>query len=57
MMTWTCEHKDHNGKVTTEITYKVHNDSHIHDVMQQFRNFLLAVSFTPGTVDQYIESE
>lgn len=57
MMIWTCEHRDVHDEISTEITFKLNNDSGIHEVMQEFRRFLLAVSFTPGTVDQYIEAD
>lgn len=55
MMTFTHSHTDLNGNVTTEIKYTVHEDGGIDEVMQEFRLFLLAVSFCPETVDKYIE--
>lgn len=57
MMTFTHTHKDLHGNVVSEIEYKVHDDGGIHDVMQEFRRFLLAVSYQPETVDKYIEAE
>lgn len=57
MMTFTHTHTDLQGNAVSSITYTAHNDESIHEVMQKFRRFLLAVSFQPETVDQYIEAE
>lgn len=57
MMTFSHSDIDLQGNIVSSITYTVHQDSGIHDVMQEFRRFLLAVSFHPDTVTQYIEAE
>ncbi len=57
MMTFTHSHTDLQGNIVSSITYTVYDDGGIHDVMQEFRRFLLAVSFQPETVDKYIEAE
>jgi hypothetical protein len=56
-MTFTHSHQDLQGNTVSSITYTVYDDGGIHDVMQEFRRFLLAVSFQPETVDKYIEAE
>lgn len=56
-MTFKHKHIDYLGNVVSEIEYKVYGDEGIDSVMQEFRRFLLAVSFQPGTVDKYIEAE
>ena len=50
-------HTDLNGQLSTEISHKVHSDEGLQDVIQEFRRFLLAVSYHPDSVDQYIEAE
>jgi len=57
MMTFSHSRKDLHGNIISHLTYTVYEDSGIHDVMQEFRRFLLAVSFHPKTVDKYIETE
>lgn len=57
MMTFTHSHQDLKGNITSSIEYTVHEEGDIDDVMQEFRLFLLAVSFQPTTVDKYIKSE
>ncbi len=57
MMVFTHVHKDLYDNIENNIVYTVHNDASIHQVMQDFRRFLLAVSFQPGSIDQYIEAE
>jgi len=49
--------RDLQGNELAEISYKVYEGSGIDEVMQEFRRFLLAVSFAPETVDKYIEAE
>ena len=56
MMIFLHLNNDIKGKPISEIEYMVHEDSDIHEVMQEFRRFLLAVSFQPATVDKYIEA-
>jgi len=56
-MTFSHSRKDLHGNIISHLTYTVYEDSGIHDVMQEFRRFLLAVSFHPKTVDKYIETE
>ena len=57
MMTFKHSHTDPAGNIVSELEYTVHEDGSITDVMQEFRRFLLAVSFHPETVDKYIEAE
>ncbi len=57
MMAFTHTHEDLKGNVTSSVQCIVYDDSGIHEVMQQFRGFLLAVSFQPATIDKYIEAE
>lgn len=39
------------------IEFTLHQDEDIHKIMQEFRRFLLAVSFQPGSIDEYIIGE
>ena len=57
MMTFTNYNKDHKGDTTSSVSLTVHNDASIHDVMLEFRRFLLACSYAPSSVDLYIEEE
>ena len=57
MMTFTHTHQDLKGMTEASVIVTLYNDDSIHDVMQEFRRFLLAVSFQPETVDKYIEAE
>lgn len=57
MITFTHTHENMHGEVVNEIVYKVHEEGNLHDLMQDFRRFLLAVSYQPGSIDQYIEAE
>ncbi len=57
MMTFKYEYEDLRDKLACEIEYTLHDDSSIHEVMQNFRRFLLAVSFHPESVDEYIEAD
>ena len=57
MITFTHVHKDLHGNILSTVTYTVHNEGTIKDVMRDFRLFLLAASFHPETVDKYIEAD
>lgn len=58
MMTFTHSNTDLQGNLVSSVVYTVYDvDAGIHDVMQEFRRFLLAASFHPDTVDEYIEAE
>jgi hypothetical protein len=57
MMTFTNTHEDLKGKQLTTVQYTLYEDADLHTVMQEFRRFLLAVSFHPNSVDKYIEAE
>lgn len=57
MMTFTHIHQDLRGITEASVTVTLYNDIGIHEVMQEFRRFLLAVSFHPETIDNYIEAE
>lgn len=56
MITFNHVHKDLQGNVAVEIEYRVHEECGIHDIMQEFRRFLLAVSFNSASIDEYIEA-
>lgn len=56
MMTFTHTHEDTRGNIVDSIQCILYEDEGIHGIMQTFRRFLLAVSFQPETVDQYIEA-
>ncbi len=56
MMIFKHIHKDLQGQIISEITYEVHQESGLDEVMQEFRQFLLAVSYHPDTVSKYIEA-
>ena len=57
MMTFTHTHEDLRGNTVSTVQMVVYEDSTISDVLQEFRRFLLAVSFSPETVDRHIEPE
>ncbi len=58
MMEFRHYHEDLLGNITTSISYKIHQDGGtLDDVMQEFRRFLLAVSYHPDSIDKYIEAE
>lgn len=57
MMEFRSVHKNVRNEVTEEITLTIDEDGDLHDVMQAFRRFLLAVSFQPGSIANYIEAE
>lgn len=57
MMEFRHVHTNLQGKPTVEIVYTIKDVGDLKEVMQEFRNFLLAVSYQPGSVDQYIEAE
>lgn len=54
MMEFRSVHKSVKGEIEEEINFALDDDSDLHDVMQAFRRFLLAVGFQP---DNYIEAE
>lgn len=56
MMEFKYTHKDIRGEISTEISYVTHDADDLHSVMQEFRHFLLAVSFHPDSVEKYIEA-
>jgi hypothetical protein len=45
------------GNILSEISYCMYTEGNLYDVMQEFRRFLLAVSFQPGSIDEYIKAE
>lgn len=57
VMEFKCVHEDFAGRPQTEITYIIHDDADLHAVMTEFRRFLLAASFQPGSIDEYIKAE
>ncbi len=50
-------HTDIQGNITSNISYVLEDDSGISEVIEAFRYFLLAVSFQPATIDEYIGGE
>jgi len=57
MMEFKHTHTNFKGDVESEITYTILQDCSLHDVMQEFRCFLLAVSYSPEGVSKYIPEE
>lgn len=57
MIVFIHKHKNYRGEIVSDVTYTVHQDASLQEVMQEFRNFLLAMSFHPDTVDTYIEAD
>lgn len=57
MMIFKHAHCDLGNRLTSEIEYTVHNEGDIHEVMNEFRQFLLAVGYHPETVERYIKAE
>jgi len=57
MMTFSHTSRNLKGDIDASITYTVYNDASIHEVMQDVRRFLLAVSFHPDVIEEYIEAE
>lgn len=50
------EFKRIDEKLGEVLCYRVKEDLTIDELMQEFRYFLLALSYQPGTVDKYIEA-
>ncbi len=40
-----------------EVKMTIHKVEGLSEVMQEFRHFLLAIGFQPGSIDEYIEAE
>lgn len=57
MITFSHANQSPQGKTELAISYTVHNEGSIHEIMQNFRCFLLAVGFQPEAVNIYIETE
>ncbi len=57
MMEFRHVHEGLGGEVNTSISYKVYDSDSLDEVMQEFRRFLLAVSFHPDSVEKYIPAE
>ncbi len=51
-----AEHKDTRDKVTLSVHIVSYEDG-LSELIQTFRNFLLAVGYQPGSIDKYIEAE
>ena len=56
MIEFKHEHIDLYGHKQTEVTYVSHADG-LDEVIQDFRNFLLAIGYHPESVEKYIEAE
>lgn len=41
----------------SDVTFEVINDVTVHELMGEFKKFLLAVGFQPGSIDEYIQKE
>lgn len=41
----------------SDVTFEVINDVTVHELMGEFKKFLLAVGFQPGSIDEYIQNE
>lgn len=57
MMTFTSSHKNLRGDTESSVSYTIYDEGDLHEVMQEFRKFLLAAGFHPGSVDKYVEAE
>lgn len=58
MMEFKYKHMSLHGKLESEITYTIYNkDGGLNTIMQEFRRFLLAVSFHSDAISEYIEEE
>lgn len=57
MIEFKHEFKNIRGELVSEVSMKIHEDESLEDIMQEFRRFLLAVSFQPVSVDKYIDAE
>lgn len=59
MIEFRCTQKDCVGEIDSEILYKIRTDMNIQEIVEEFKRFLLATSFTSKTVDkvQVIEEE
>ncbi len=56
MMQFKCEWKDRFDEIGTSIIMETHEEG-IHEVMQEFRRFLLGVGFHSDNIDAYIEAD
>lgn len=57
MITFSHYSKDVKENTISSVSYTVYEDANLSDLMQEFRRFLLACSYTPESVDKYIEAE
>ncbi len=56
-LTFTHVRRNFQGDIETQIKYSIFNEGGIDEVMQEFRRFLLAVSFHPNSISEYIKEE
>jgi hypothetical protein len=50
-------HKELSGRPISEINVILHQDLDLTEMVQEFRQFLLAIGFHPEGVEKHIESE
>ncbi len=54
MMKFIQEHYSFTNDLESKIEYTLCNDVNIHEVMQSFREFLLASGYSPELIKDYI---
>jgi len=41
----------------TEVEIKIHKEADVHEMMQAFRSFLLAIGYSENAISEYIEAD
>jgi hypothetical protein len=54
-MKFSHEFRDLSGKLVSTVKFELLVDDSILDVLEAFRSFLVAVTFSPEQVDKYIK--
>ena len=58
MIQFKCDHISHIGKKRSHtITFSLYEDLNLHDLILEFRYFLLAIGYQPENINEYIEAE
>lgn len=57
MMTFKYTHTNLSGRLVSQVEHIIYDSGDIHEVMQEFRRFLLAVSYHPDSISEYVEAE
>jgi len=53
-MKFIQEHWSFTNDLESKVEYTIYKDGSIHDVMQSFREFLLASGYSPDRIKEYI---